>query len=521
MSLPLVEYSDEQSGTVLIGKCSKQKTCLIFNVIYPHPFKVTPIVHITPVNDHKDEDFTFATALLSTTRTGFCGTIRRVSNKMVHRGWSSSIKVNWFATVPSPTCGQITIGPSVVNNVPSSSLLAKQTTLAPNQDYFATATINIPLPVEQQKNPVPPNIILTMQLGDSNGDDTFIATVREIYPNRFVAVIRKVHYDEPTRTWSHALKLNWTAIYPNNTGNEFLKCKTIALGDNLHDEDCIKRDVLFMHKPPKSLRKDNNHPIPTSVIVSARSDPTRPSNETFCFTVQDVTGIGFRLLIRCVSPISWSRGWSQNLYVTYLAHYGNETKTKKKKKLVLSPSSESFNNQHEKNLNTLVPIGEQVHIVNSTNSLVLDIPEFKRLTKVHLWTQKLFIVSQNQRFIFTEDGYLELASERGFVLECKGTNPGQEIFINNKQKDNRLQKWIVYKPATTNSDYTNEVCIASAANLNLVLDCDYEDDDNYQKSKETNEIQSAKGTVVFLSEFSCTRKSQLWLFTSAENRIGI
>jgi hypothetical protein len=503
MSLTRVEYHDEQSGVVSIGKSSKQKSCNVINVIFPHPFKVTPIVHLTPLNDHKDEDFTFATAILTTTRTGFCAIVRRVSNRMVQRGWSSSVKTYWFASVPHAFNGQITIGPSVVNNISANSLLGRQV-LGSNQDYFATVTVNIPLTIEQQKNSPSPNVILTMHAGDSSFDDTFIATVREIYPTRFVAIVRKIHYDEPTRTWSHPLKLNWTAVFPNNSGSEFLKCKTIPVGDNSHDEDCIKRDIIFMHKPPKMLQSNSSElPIPTSVTVSARSDPTRPSNETFCFTVQEVTGVGFRLLIRSVSPVSWSRGWSQNLYVTYLAHYGDECRTKKKRKLVLSPSTENLA-QSVKSPSTSV--GEAVFIMNSANGLVLDITEFKKFTKVQLWTQKLFLVSQNQRFIFTDDGYIELASERSFVLECKGSSTGQELVINNKQRDNELQKWVVYKPATTSSDNQADICIASSANLSLVLDCDNDADEN----KEMNDHQSAKGTNVFVSEFSATRKSQLW-----------
>ena len=519
MSLPRVEYSDEQSGTTTVGKCSKQKTCIIFNVIYPHPFKVAPIVHITPINDHQDEDYTFAVALISSTRTGFCAALRRVTIRMSQKGWTSSVKVNWFASIPTQFNGTALVGPSVVNNVSANTLLGRQTVMQnPSQDYFSTITANIPLNLEQNTVPQVPNILLTLHNGDNSSDDTFIATVREIYPNRFVAIVRKLHFDEPTRTWTHPLKLNWSAIYPTNTGSEILKCKIIPIGSNTQDEDYIRRDVLFMHKIPKNLRKDNEPaPIPSGVIVTARSDPTRPSNETFCFTIQDITSIGFKLLVRSVAPTSWSKGWSQNLYVTYLAHYGNEVKTRKKKKLVLSPSTESLISTSKQNLNNLVPINEQVHIMSTSNGLVLDVPEFKRLTRIHMWTQKLFIVSQNQRFIFTEDGYLEVASERGFVLECRGNSSGQEIMINNKQKENLLQKWVVYKPSTTNSTNTLEVCIASAANLNLVIECDYENDE----TKETNETQVVKGTVVFLSEYASSRKSQLWVFKSAENRIGI
>jgi hypothetical protein len=404
--------------------------------------------------------------------------------------------------VPHAFNGQVTIGPSVVNNVSASSLLGRTTSLGNNQDYYATVTVNMPI-AEHQKTQPPANILLSLHTGDPAADDTFVATVREIYPSRFVAIIRKIHFEEPTRTWTHPLKLNWTAIFPLVQGNEFVKCRTVAIGDNSHDEDCVKRDVIFMHKPPKSFTLDTKDaPVPTSVIVTVRSDPTRPSNDTFCFCVQDITSVGFRILIRSISPVSWMKGWSQNLYISYLAHYGDECRVKKKKKLMLSPSIAE--NYSLKSPNTQV--GEAIYIVNNANGFVLDIPEFKKWTKVQLWTQKLFLVSQNQRFIFTDEGFIELSSERGFVLECKGSSAGQEIVINNKQRDNLLQKWIVYKPSTVHTDNQSDIYIASAANLSLVLDCDYESEEN----KEPHEVTSAKGTAIFVSEFSATRKSQLW-----------
>ncbi|KAL0478974.1 hypothetical protein AKO1_007839 [Acrasis kona] len=537
MSLPRTVYSNEQSGVVQIGKCSKQKGHVVFNVIFDHPFNSSPIVHLTPINDHKGEDFTIATCILSTTRTGFCAVARRVSNRMSHRGWNCVLKVNWFASPVSAFNAQHIIGPSIVNNVVvSNTTLGRQVVMSTtNQDYYATAIVR--MPITEQHIHTTPNIIVTTHAGDSSADDTFICSIREIYPDRFVAIIRKAS-DDSTKTWTQCIKLNWTAVYPNVThlNNDLFKCKIVPVGDNSVDADCAPRNISFVHRKPLNIDGTvNETAVPSCVIVMARHDPTRPCNETFCFTVQHVTSNGFRLLIRNFNHVTWTRGWGQNLYLTYLVHYKRQEQ--KKKRLILSPSTD--------NLSAfaypapVVPTMEQVHITNCANGLVLDIPEYKKNVKVQLWSQKIFITSHNQRFILTDDGFLECATDRAFVLECKDASDGQEVIMNLKDKGNILQRWVVFRPPVAsptlnvptamvrspsltgiagNGVSSPEVYISCSANLKLVLDCDYSVEESLNMQQEA---QNAKGTVVFVSQFNASKKSQLWQFKSAENRIGI
>ncbi|KAF0972493.1 hypothetical protein FDP41_009396 [Naegleria fowleri] len=545
-----------QSGVASIGDNKNGKSCAYVNVIFPRPFAKQPIVHGQVLIDQltitsssqavvKEVSNTYAVTILSTTTTGFCCVVRRVSKKMNLKPWVSNIKLQWFATLPSFCSGRTVVGiPTTGHSQGNSPQIGSQSdtimvaTTAPtggssmtpqnnpnNMVYLMSVTINLPpIPtnwnstanasstshgtrshsvyvssgdlhsydqqMQQQTNvsvpesptvstnlmyshtPTlipshPPVVIVTPHASDGNSDDTFVASVREIYPNRFVAVIRRVGFENMAKPWSQSVKLNWTVFYnspqiPNPFGKDcIIKAGVLPVGQNISSDDYVDREIRFMQQDIPSI-PGNDFGMPRMVICTPRCDPQMPSNDIHALSIKTISPYGFSVNLRHID----SKTWHQNLYICYMAFYKIKRRSKKNEPATPPPTTKKTKNTGSQNL---VPYNSQVYIRNCTNGFVVQANLNDH--SVMITSEKAFLLSQDQRFIFRESGFIELATNCDYVLECVSLEDGADIVVSEKREtDNATQKWLVFQPV--NPLTSDSVCIANVGNLNLVLDCE-------------------------------------------------
>ena len=551
-----------QAGIAAIGDNKNGKSCVYVNVVFPKPFTKQPIVHGQVLIDQhtltsssqavvKEVSNTYAITILSTTTTGFCCVVRRVSKKMTFKPWVSNIKLQWFATMPSFCSGRTVVGvPSnpvhsntnmMTSSVGSSSdtiMISSVNTLGGagsamgsaainnpnNMVYLMSVTINLP-PIPTSWNhsynssskhqtlssgilrgssgesyttessfnsgdntvaesptvstsmmysnaptliPThPPVIVVTPHASDGNSDETFVASVREIYPNRFVAVIRRVGYENSSKPWTQPIKLNWSVFYnspqiPNPYGKDcIIKAGVLPVGQNIANDDYTDREIRFMQSDIPNI-PGNNFVMPRLVICTPRCDPQLPNNDIHSVSLKTISPYGFSINMRHID----SKTWHQNLYICYLAFYKLKRKPVNKKPEENQPQKSE---KKTKTTNNLVPYNSQVFIKNCTNGFVLEASLNDH--SVVVTSEKSFLLSQDQRFIFRETGFIELATNCDYVLECITLEDESEIVVSEKRDtDNSTQKWLVFQPV--NPITTESVCIANVGNLNLVLDCE-------------------------------------------------
>ena len=314
----------------------------------------------------------------------------------------------------------------------------------------------------------PPIVVVTPHASDGNSDDTFIATVREVYPNRFVAVVRRVTFDSVSKPWTQPIKLNWTVFYnspqiPNPFGKDcIIKAGILPVGQNITSDDYADREIRFMQNDIPNI-PGSDFIMPRMVICTPRCDPQLPSKDIHSLTIKTISPYGFSVNIRHAD----SRTWHQNLYICYLAFYKIK-RPKNKKNETESPPQPTLSKKSKPG-SSVVPYNTQLFIKNCTNGFVLEAN--LNDNSVVITSEKSFFLSQSQRFIFRESGFIELSQNCDYVLECITLEEGSDIVVSEKRdNDNSTQKWLVFQPVNPLS--TDSVCIANVGNLNLVLDCE-------------------------------------------------
>ncbi|KAL9654677.1 hypothetical protein ABK040_006739 [Willaertia magna] len=305
----------------------------------------------------------------------------------------------------------------------------------------------------------PPIVIVTPHASDGNLEESFVASVREIYPNRFVAVVRKVSNDN-SKTWSQPVKLNWTVFYNSNQipspfGKDcIIKAGVLPIGQNVTTDDVVDREIRFISSNDESY-------MPRVVICTPRCDPQIPNNDIHLMSLKTISPYGFSINVRNID----NRTWHQNLYISYFAIYKKKIKNEKNNnniKIINNNSKKSKNNN-------LVVYNTQLFIKNCTSGFVLEAKPHENSVIVN--SEKTFLLSQDQRFIFRESGFIELSSNSNYVLEVLSLDEDAPIVISEKRDENNAtQKWLVFQPVCPIS--SDSVCIANVGNLNLVLDCD-------------------------------------------------
>lgn len=257
---------------------------------------------------------------------------------------------------------------------------------------------------------------------------------------------------------------------------------TAAIGQNSSGHDGVRRQIYELQ-----FTNRQKPPVADCLICTPRCDPLLPGNQTICTTVAQVQRDCFWVCARQVSPVHNIKDWTFNLYISYLALYRHLRLPKVDPSKSLSTPQEEVIVQRMQD----IPFNQQLYICNRASGYVLDVTDSQTrpYTKIGLWSSRIFLLSQNQRFFITEDGYLVSALNNNLVLECIKNTVNQPIFINQKREnDNLTQKWILRKPemfsneltvgddtdgsksprSSTKSEY---VLIASAADPTYVLEC--------------------------------------------------
>jgi hypothetical protein len=549
---------EEQCGVVLVSNNVSHKNHVLVNVPFPHgSFATAPIVHLSVFLDQKQSVLnnqnrtaihTFVANVITTTTSGFCAIVRRVSEKMLFKGWNTSsrddeqVRLCWYATLPTNWLKHVTTqqqqqqqqdNPSQppLHSAPeyhyhSSIIVQGQAISSAIDNSIIVVTVPVPQTFiqqqqqsqQQQQNAISritiPNVVVTAHAVNSMSEEVFVPMLREIYADKFVVVLRRVAFESTGNVASpnldplqqmqltmkqpqqqeNILKLNWSAFYYNHSQSLhnsivtqsheriplYRQTATVAIGQNSSGHDGVRRQIYLLQ-----FTNRQKPPIADCLICTPRCDPLMPGNQTVSTTVAQVQKDCIWICARQVSPVHNIKDWNFNCYISYLALYKNMRLPKIDPNKSLTTQEEVIVQRFQD-----IPFNQQLYICNRASGYVMDVTDSQTrpYTKIGLWSNRIFLLSQNQRFLITEDGYIVSALNNNLVLECIKNSVNQPIFINQKREnDNLTQKWVLRKPefneltvddmsdgsksprsATTKNE---SVIIASAADPNYVLEC--------------------------------------------------
>lgn len=543
---------EEQCGVVFVPNNTTHKSHIQVSVSFPHgSFVTVPIVHLTVFldqkqsiingNNNRSNLLTLVANVVTTTTSGFCATVRRVSEKMIAKGWNLSqkedeqIRLYWYATLPTNYLRHI-VNQRLSKSLSTSSPNLSPSYTPPHQDFAlysslnerhyhssivvqgnATATnaensiivVTVPLPQQQQQQqlsqtnkPIVPTIIATPHAINSSSEDVFVVMLREIYADRFVAVLRRVSFEGNTNSSSDSssnnqniggimnnvatkqdsiLKLNWSAFYYNHSQALYdafatkLTCKipiyrqaaTGIVGPNADGQDGVRRKIDLLQ-----FTNRQRQPIADCLLCTSRCDPEAPGNNTICNTISVVQSNCFWICVRQVSPVHNIKDWNFKLYICYLAIYKNVKIFDSESSSITSDIIGKMPHQENRIIRRYedIPFNQQLYICNRASDYVLDVIESQNraYAKVGLWSNKIYLMAQNQRFCITADGFIVSALNSNLVLECIKSGVNQSVFINHKREnDNLTQKWIFRRVKSTDADQaiSTTAAISDAKNL--------------------------------------------------------
>jgi hypothetical protein len=118
---------------------------------------------------------------------------------------------------------------------------------------------------------------------------------------------------------------------------------------------------------------------------------------------------------------------------------------------------------------SIVPVGHSTAIVCSHNKLQLRATNVANNQPVYVWSSEK---NDQQRWIFTFDGYVECAADRNLVLDCSNGEPGTPIMLRHKRLSPSMDPYDPYVISQKFRVVKNgkHVVIVPAVNEKCVLD---------------------------------------------------